>query len=256
MARESADNPNVIKAARELSEKDFAYCDLQGDIFMAALDLGYPVAEFAPVFMNSQLAGVIDYSFSASAGMENDRLSAWLQIPLLIKSPEKIAALVMWLDEVSEKITAEESASVSLLQLCEEEAAKEEDTDTKENQDDTEDGVKEPGEETSAVLENQTLEGLTAEYEYAYWLGYIYRCECLLHVESSRMVYGAFPEEFMRETYSQMMAGMGQYDIEATAQEICRRLDMLLSGKLWNEEKSTKTEKTEKSTKTEKTVKP
>ena len=50
----------------------------------------------------------------------------------------------------------------------------------------------------------------------------------------------------MRETYSQMMAGMGQYDIEATAQEICRRLDMLLSGKLWNEEKSTKTEKTAK----------
>lgn len=239
MAREPADNPNVIKAARELSEKDFAYCDLQGDIFMAALDLGYPVAEFAPVFMNSQLAGVIDYSFSASAGMENDRLSAWLQVPLLIKSPEKIAALVMWLDEVSEKITAEDSVSVSLLQLCEEEAAKEADPATKEKHEDA-------GEEPSAVLENQTLEGLTAEYEYAYWLGYIYRCECLLHVESSRMVYGAFPEDFMRETYSQMMAGMGQYDIEATAQEICRRLDMLLSGKLWNEEKSTKTEKTAK----------
>ena len=236
MAREPADNPNVIKAARELSEKDFAYCDLQGDIFMAALDLGYPVAEFAPVFMNSQLAGVIDYSFSASAGMENDRLSAWLQVPLLIKSPEKIAALVMWLDEVSEKITAEDSVSASLLQLCEEETARESDAAAMEDQEDTEDA----SEETSAVLENQTLEGLTAEYEYAYWLGYIYRCECLLHVESSRMVYGAFPEGFMRETYGQMMAGTGQYDIEATAQEICRRLDMLLSGKLWNEEKTAK----------------
>lgn len=248
MARESADNPNVIKAARELSEKDFAYCDLQGEIFMAALDLGYPVAEFAPVFMNSQLAGVIDYSFSVSSGMENDRLSAWLQIPLLIKSPEKIAALVMWLDEVSEKITAEDPISVSLLQLCEEEAAKDAEGNPKDNEPDkeaeesTEGGTdEEPDqEETSAVLENQTLESLTGEYEYAYWLGYIYRCECLLHVESSRMVYGAFPEDFMRETYSQLMAGTEQYDIEATAQEICRRLDMLLSGKLWNEEKAAK----------------
>ena len=247
MARETEDNPNVIKAARELSEKDFAYCDLQGDIFMAALDLGYPVAEFAPVFMNSQLAGVIDYSFSASAGMENDRLSAWLQIPLLVKSPEKIAALAMWLDEVSDKITAEGSASASLIQLCEEEAAREHSGSAEAEM------TADAGEEPSAVLENQTLEGLTAEYEYAYWLGYIYRCECLLHVESSRMVYGAFPEEFMRETYSQMMAGTGQYDIEAAAQEICRRLDMLLSGKLWNEEKPTKAAKTDKTGKTAKT---
>ena len=72
------------------------------------------------------------------------------------------------------------------------------------------------------------------EYEYAYWLGYIYRCECLLHDESSRMVYGAFGEAFMRKTYDQMLdSGIREERLSACAGEICRRLDMLLIGKLW-----------------------
>ena len=40
---------------------------------------------------------------------------------------------------------------------------------------------------------------------YAYWLGFIYRCECLLHEESSRMVYGAFSERIMRRAYRELL---------------------------------------------------
>ena len=66
MARESPLNPDVEKIEREFTERDLAYCDMQGSIFMAAVDRDIPMSEFAPVFMNSQLAGVIDYSFSCA----------------------------------------------------------------------------------------------------------------------------------------------------------------------------------------------
>ena len=62
-----------------------AYCDMQGNIFMAAIDQGIPMEEFAPVYMNSQLAGVIDYSFSCAGNMESDSLSSVLKMPLLLK---------------------------------------------------------------------------------------------------------------------------------------------------------------------------
>jgi len=69
MARESPLNPNVEKIEREFTARDLAYCDMQGNIFMAAIDQGITMRDFAPIFMNSQLAGVIDYSFSRAGGM-------------------------------------------------------------------------------------------------------------------------------------------------------------------------------------------
>ena len=74
-------------------------------------------------------------------------------------------------------------------------------------------------------------EKLADDYEYAYWLGYIYRCECHLHDESSRMVYGAFSEAFMRDFYGKL--AMDDVALRDCAPEICRRLDALLVGKLW-----------------------
>jgi len=76
------------------------------------------------------------------------------------------------------------------------------------------------------------LKALADDYEYAYWLGYIYRCECHMHEESSRMVYGAFNERFMRSFYEKLAI---DEDTALTdcAPEICRRLDALLVGKLW-----------------------
>ena len=34
MARESPENQNVVKIAREFTQRDVAYCDMQGNIFM------------------------------------------------------------------------------------------------------------------------------------------------------------------------------------------------------------------------------
>ena len=83
MARESPANPAVEKIERAFSTRDLAYCDMQGNIFMAAVDRGLKMSDFAPVFMNSQLAGVIDYSFSRAGGMEDglDALLATVQRP-------------------------------------------------------------------------------------------------------------------------------------------------------------------------------
>ena len=77
------------------------------------------------------------------------------------------------------------------------------------------------------------VDELADDYEYAYWLGYIYRCECLLHDESSRMVYGAFSEETMRDFYGRL--SLDSVSLVECAPEICRRLDALLVGNLWKQ---------------------
>ena len=69
---------------------------------------------------------------------------------------------------------------------------------------------------------------------YAYWLGFIYRCECLMHEESSRMVYGAFDEHLMRSAYDELLLDqLGQCDLMDSAMEICARLDRLLAESIW-----------------------
>ena len=83
-ARASPDNPRVVKVGRDMSVKDLAYCDLQGNIFMAAVDRGIPMEQFAPMFMYSQLSAVIDFSFF-HPGVEAARgLPDYLQVPMLL----------------------------------------------------------------------------------------------------------------------------------------------------------------------------
>ena len=220
LSRASPENPAVLKETRAMTEQDYAYGDLQGNIFLSAVYLGYPIAEFADVFMNSQLAGVIDHSFSVANGMDQDAMSKLLNIPILLKSPETIVAVTMWLHKVSRQIKDSENASLAVVRACEKEAWL----------------LEEPEEHSEKVSD----ENLVDEYAYAYWLGYIYRCECLLHEESSRMVYGILPEQFMRKTYDQMMPSVGDYDIDENALEICRRIDLLLFSQLRSEEQRRK----------------
>ena len=218
LSREDPLNPNVTTISRKFEAKDYAYCDMQGSIFMAAIDRGIPMEDFVPCYMTSQLAGVIDHCFSCAAGMENDDISKVLQMPLLLKSPEVIVDVVIWLDEIVKKLDPEEPANTAVINACMQESNL----------------TEKEKEEKPSPLENLTVEKLADEYEYAYFLGYIYRCECLLHTESSRMVYGAFSEEFMRKTYQEMFSqGSGETILADCALEICRRLDMLLIGKLW-----------------------
>ena len=216
MAREAPQNPNVAKIEREFTERDLAYCDMQGSIFMAAVDRGLPMNEFAPVFMNSQLAGVIDYSFSCAGGMEEDDISNYLRMPVLLKSPSVIVDTVMWLHKIVSGIDPGESANLAIVK------ALSDDSDPSPQARDS------PPWDTGDV----DIAKLADDYEYAYWLGYIYRCECLLHDESSRMVYGAFSETFMRDFYGKL-AFQEEVSLVECAPEICRRLDALLVGKLW-----------------------
>ena len=210
MARESPLNPEVEKIARPFTERDLAYCEMQGSIFMAAVDRNLPMSEFAPVFMNSQLAGVIDYSFSRAGGMEEDDVSNYLRMPMLLKSPSVIVDTVMWLDNIVKGLEQNDNANHAVVKALDEEKEEPRTRDSP----DAADSKK-----------------LADDYEYAYWLGYIYRCECHLHDESSRMVYGAFSEAFMRDFYGKL--AMDDVALRDCAPEICRRLDALLVGKLW-----------------------
>ena len=223
MARESPMNPEVEKIEREFTARDLAYCDMQGNIFMAAIDRGIPMEEFAPVYMNSQLAGVIDYSFSVAGGMETDDISEFLRIPVLLKSPQLIVDVVMWLDQVVSGVDPGESANMAVVKACLDDG-----TIQETSQDTIQDGN---GDRSSDALPTDE-KALADLYEYAYWLGYIYRCECHMHDESSRMVYGAFNEKFMRDFYHQLSLDNDTALIDC-APEICRRLDVLLVGKLW-----------------------
>ena len=223
MARESPMNPEVEKIEREFTARDLAYCDMQGNIFMAAIDRGISMEEFAPVYMNSQLAGVIDYSFSVAGGMETDDISEFLRIPVLLKSPQLIVDVVMWLDQVVSGVDPGESANMAVVKACLDDG-----TIQETSQDTIQDGN---GDRSSDALPTDER-ALADLYEYAYWLGYIYRCECHMHDESSRMVYGAFNEKFMRDFYHQLSLDNDTALIDC-APEICRRLDVLLVGKLW-----------------------
>ena len=221
MARESPENAAVQKIYRHFTERDLAYCDMQGNIFMAAVDRGVGMDIFAPLYMTSQLAGVMDHSFSVAGGMEDDDLSNLLQVPMLLKSPDMIVDVVLWLNNIVSQLEKGKSANQAVVEAC----------------------IKEKAEAPPATIEVEVgsgdlptdIETLADEYEYAYWLGYIYRYECLMHDESSRMVYGAFSEAFMRETYAQMFTGDAGADVVLVecAEEICKRLDSLLIGKLW-----------------------
>ncbi len=213
LARASPRNANVIKVAKPFSQRDLAYCHKQGNLFMEAASMGFSMEEFAPTYMNSQMAGVFDVSFAAANGMENDCLSNLLRIPLLLKSPETIVEALYWVDDIVSQARIDDNKSLLISQAY------------------TAERLRLPPKLAALPEEpNRNVD----ELSYAYWLGYIYRCECLLHEESSRMVYGAFGEPIMREAYRKLTdSPMGQMNLVDTAPDICAELDRLLVEKIW-----------------------
>jgi hypothetical protein len=209
LARAAPKNDKVIKVSSGFSAQDYAYCHKQGQLFMEAAWMGFPMEDFAPLFMNSQLAGVFDVSFSAAKGMENDELSNLLRIPILLKSPGTIVEALYWIDDIIKHTDDGQNKSMALTQAYEAERLR------------LPPALAELPDEPNSDVD---------ELSYAYWLGFIYRCECLLHEESSRMVYGAFDEGFMRDFYGRLDLDRYLTLVEA-APEICRQLDDLLIGK-------------------------
>ena len=213
LARASPQNDQVIKLNRRFTARDRVYCHKQGNLFMEAASMGFSMEDFAPRFMRSQLAGVFDVSFSSSGGMENDELSNLLRIPFLLNSPEAIVEALYWIDDIISGSDAGQNKSLLLSQAYGAEHLR------------LPPALAELPEEP-----NRNVDDLA----YAYWLGYVYRCECLLHEESSRMVYGAFSETIMRRAYQLIIRGrLGQCDLADCAVEICSQLDRLLVEKIW-----------------------
>ena len=213
LSRASPQNKNVIKVARPFSERDLTYCVKQGTLFMEAASMGFPMSEFAPLFMTSQLAGVFDVSFAAANGMENDELATLLRIPMLLKSPGAIVEALYWIDDIISHAEVWQNKSLLLSLAYEEEKLR-----------------LPPALENLPSEPNRNIDDLS----YAYWLGFIYRCECLLHEESSRMVYGAFNEAIMKKTYQELIGSpLGQIDLLEGALDICAVLDKLLIEKIW-----------------------
>lgn len=215
LARASPKNAQVIEVTRRFTVRDLAYCRKQGELFMEAASMGFAMNDFAPMFMTSQLAGIFDVSFSAANGMENDELANLLRIPLLLKSPETIVEALYWIDDVVSKADDGQNKSLLLSQAYGSERLQ-----------------LPPALAALPEEPNRNVDELT----YAYWLGYIYRCECLLHEESSRMVYGAFDEALMRRAYEELLKSpLGQSDLSESAAEICAELDRTLVNKIWPE---------------------
>ena len=213
LARASPQNNSVIKMEKRFSTRDIACCHKQGNLFMEAASMGFAMEEFAPLFMTSQLAGVFDVSFASSAGMENDELSNLLRIPMLLRSPESIVEALYWIDDIISRTNDTDNKSLVLSQAYASEQLR------------LPPALSELPEEPNRNVD---------ELAYAYWLGYIYRCECLLHEESSRMVYGAFDESIMRKAYEELLrSGVAKADLMDIAVDICTDLDRLLVEKIW-----------------------
>ena len=258
-SRMSPENPDVIKMARNFEARDYVYCDMHGSIFMEAAMKGRPMTEFAPLWMNSQMAGIFDVSFGAAGGMETDRFANLLKIPLLLKTPEKIVDTLYWVDMVVRdqenkamalyqammSLPSGEAPDMSSLKLPPAitgaiAAIKEkaptiltDDTSapTEQNEEQEEKRkIPPPSEYHVPQGEPADLSGM----EYAYWLGFIYRCESLMHEESSHMVYGAFDEAFMWKYYQQYLTrDIAQKDLAETALEICKDIDKILVTQIW-----------------------
>ena len=222
-SRASPQNPNVVKSGRALGEKDMAFCDLQGCIFMCAVDRGLDMELFAPLFMNSQLSALIDFSFfhPGCQGFEVE----YLKLPLLLKSPELIVDVLLWIEGIVAKKDKDETARAALVNAL----SKDTPTDAKSDHGgiDADDGRLIAVDDSISDID---LDELTARYEYAYLLGYIYRYESLLHEEASRMVYAVLNEPFMRETFDQM--DLDDVNLADCAGEICERLDQLIINNL------------------------
>ena len=223
LSRASPEGKSVVRESRHFTAKDLACCSKQGDLFMEAASMGFAMDDFAPTFMTSQLAGVFDVNFSSSAFIDNENLADFLQIPVLLKSPLLIVEALYWIDDIISKTDSEQNKSLALSEAYNAEKLK-----------------LPPALAELPKEQNRDIDALS----YAYWLGFIYRCECLLHDESSRMVYGAFPEDLMRMAYQKLISGpLADSNLSDIAENVCADLDRLLVEKVWPAEDKEKQRK-------------
>ena len=91
LERASPRSSDVYSAKREFTENDRLFCHKQGLLFMEAAAMGLKMEDFAPLYMRSQLAGVVDHYFCSSFQNEAD-LAKLLQVKHI--DPKYMKALV------------------------------------------------------------------------------------------------------------------------------------------------------------------
>ena len=209
MARET--NPDVQMIERPFTDREMTFCHYQGNVFVRGMEKGYGLSDFSSLYMTSQLAAVIDYYFfrpeengripsivgNTFSVISEGRLLNDVKIPVLMESPDMIVDILYEIDHIMAGLAKGEDAVETFL--------------------------KEQNKNGFFSIEHADLVDVEEDDKaYAYWLGYIYRFECLMHEESSRMVYGAFSEKFMRKAYKTL-----SHNTE-DALDICRELDRML----------------------------
>ena len=154
-----------------------------------------------------------------------------LKIPLQLKSPELIVDVLLWIEDIVANKDADETARAALVNALSRDTSA--DAESEESGTNDHSAVIADDDRLIAVddgIRDIDQDELTARYEYAYLLGYIYRYESLLHEEASRMVYAVLDEPFMRETFDQM--DLEDVNLADCAGEICERLDQLIINNL------------------------
>ena len=212
LERASPRSGEVYKAKRAFTESDRLYCHKQGLLFMEAAAMGLKMEDFAPLYMKSQLAGVVDHYFCSSFQDESE-LARLLQMPVLVDNPKVIIETLYWIEDIISKTSKTDNKSLILSKAYQAESAQ----------------------PPKALLELSGREVNDIDIlSYAYWLGYMYRCECIMHDESSRMVYGAFDEKTMLTIFKEISdSPLNKENLSDCAVTICEMLDRLLIEKIW-----------------------
>ena len=118
LERAAPKNKKVMSEQRDFTEKDKIYCHKQGTLFMEAAAMGFSMEEFVPLYMTSQLAGVLDYCFSFSNEVET-ALTGLLQIPVLIQNPRTIIESLYWIEDIVSKAKETDNKSLVLSRAYE-----------------------------------------------------------------------------------------------------------------------------------------
>lgn len=212
LERASPRSSDVYSAKREFTENDRLFCHKQGLLFMEAAAMGLKMEDFAPLYMRSQLAGVVDHYFCSSFQNEAD-LAKLLQMPVLVDNPRVIIETLYWIEDIISKTKDTDNKSLILSKAYQAESCQ----------------------PPKALLELSGREVNDIDIlSYAYWLGYMYRCECIMHDESSRMVYGAFDEKTMLTIFKEISdSPLNKENLSDCAVTICEMLDRLLIEKIW-----------------------
>ena len=193
----------VEKIPRNFTEHDHVYCDMQGQIFRAGINMGVRIRQFTDAFMMSRVTAVMDYDCSRTAGSEENVFNSLI----LMEEPRAVADLVMMMT----RIPARKAGDRTIQEMLKEDGTLKLDARFEPTSDERDDPV------------------------YAYWLGYIYRYECLLRSECSLDIYARYSEELLHDFYVQASSA-GEMRLPEDAAEICSRIERMRTEKRYTME--------------------